>query len=207
LNENYKKLIHDSIKTIINQFHRKPDNFFNEYDFHQYFYHAFYKQKEFSMQYDTKDGKKTIVLHPEYPTLKKFRRNPPMVDKNGKRARYDMAILNPEFIKQNEFEVVRCRDISKIKPWEKGTSKNLIAAIEFKFIINHSKKHIQEIKFDNLKLSYAYEAEEKYILIFANIREKEKEIDYFKDIKRDKDIKIYYLAVFNENGKKIIIKI
>ena len=207
MNENYKKLIHDSIKTIINQFHRKPDNFFNEHDFHQYFYHAFYKQKEFSMQYDTKDGKKTIVLHPEYPTLERFRRKPPMVDENGKRARYDMAILNPEFIKQNEFEVVRCRDISKIKPDKKSISKNLIAAIEFKFIIDHNKKYIQEIQFDNLKLANAFEAEEKYLLIFTNIKENEKELNYFKKLKKDKDIKIYYLAVFNENGKKIIIKI
>lgn len=33
--EHIKNLVLKTIKTIINQFHRKPDIFFNEHDFHQ----------------------------------------------------------------------------------------------------------------------------------------------------------------------------
>jgi len=198
----YEPLIHSSIKTIINQFHRKPDNFFNEHEFHQYCYHAFYRKKEFSRQYMTNDGKKTNVLHPEYPTLKRFNRSEPRVDPKGVRARYDMVILNPEFIAKNEFKKVRCRDIGKFDIPREYKSKNIIAAVEFKYIIHHGDQYLHEIEYDHLKLKNAEEVEQKYMLVFTNTINRE--IDYFKDIKRDKDIKIIYVAVFDENGKKIM---
>ena len=46
----YIKCIDETIKTVINQFGRKPFNFFNEHDFHQYCYHIFYSKKQFSKQ-------------------------------------------------------------------------------------------------------------------------------------------------------------
>lgn len=204
MNENYKKLIHDSIKTIINQFHRKPDNFFNEHEFHQYCYHAFYRKKEFSKQYLTTDGKKTNILHPEYPTLQRFSRKKIGLDPKGVRARYDIAILNPKFIENNELAKVRCRDISLFNKPNDFKSKNLIAAIEFKYIIKHSPNFIREIKFDYIKLKNADEVELKYMLVFTNTIEGEKEEgeNYFKSIKGDKEIKIIYVAVFIEEGKK-----
>jgi len=198
----YEPLIHSSIKTIINQFHRKPDNFFNEHEFHHYCYHVFYKKKEFSKQYKTSDGFKTNILHPEFPTLQKFSRKNIAIDPRGVRARYDMAILNPEFIENNPLKKVRCRDISLFKDTSDYKSKNLIAAIEFKYIIEHSPKFIHEIKYDFFKLNSAEEVVLKYMLVFTNTIDRE--IDCFKDIKRDTDIKIIYVTVFDENGKKIM---
>jgi hypothetical protein len=197
-----KILILESIKTIINQFHRKPDIFLNEHDFHHYCYHSFYRQKEFSRLYETSDGRRTNILHPEYPTLKRFSRKEPKVDPKGVRARYDMAILNPNFIENNEFEKVRCRDISKFKPRD-YRMKNLIAAMEFKFIIKHGDQFKHEILYDHLKLKNAEEAELKYMLVFTNTIDKE--IDYFKNLRlnRDKEIKKIYVAVYTEKRKKI----
>ena len=199
----YQSSIHDTIITLINQFHRKPHNFFNEHEFHQYCYHAFYRKKEFSKQYITKDGKKTNILHPEYPTLKRFKRKPISLDPNGVRARYDMAILNSEFIKRNNFEKVRCRDIRLFDLPRECKSKNLIAALEFKFIIRHSPQYEYEIKYDHFKLSNAEEVDLKYMLVFTNtIEEERKEGEsYFESLKGEKGIKIIYVAVF-EDGKR-----
>ena len=71
--EYIKPLVLKTINTVVTQFKRKPDIFFNEHDFHQYCYHSFYRQKEFSRLYETSDGRRTNMLHPEYPTLKRFR--------------------------------------------------------------------------------------------------------------------------------------
>jgi len=196
----YQGLIHATIKTIVNQFHRKPDNFFNEHEFHQYCYHAFYRQKEFSKQYKTKDGKWTNILHPEYPTLQRFSRKNIGLYPKGIRARYDMAILKPVFIEKNKFEKVRCRDIKQFKDPKDFKSKNLIAAIEFKYIIEHGQKYINEIKYDHFKLKCAKEVELKYLLVFSNTIEKY--IDYFEKLKDDKKIKKIFIAVFEKNGKK-----
>lgn len=206
MSENYKKLIHESIKTIRNQFYRKPDNFFNEHEFHQYCYHVFYRKKEFSKQYVTRDGKKTNILHPEYPTLKRFSRKKIGLDPNGARARYDMAILNPTFIENNELAKVRCRDISRFKKPNDFKSKNLIAAIEFKYIINHSQKYVSEIKFDYIKLKNADEVGLKYMLVFANTvkGEKEEGKSYFDGLMGGKEIKIIYVVVYYDKRKKII---
>jgi len=204
MKEIYRTSIHDTIKTIINQFHRKPYNFFNEHEFHQYCYHAFYRKKEFSRQYTTLEGKKTNILHPEYPTLNRFKRKPTSLDPKGVRARYDMAILNPEFIKRTSFEKVRCRDIRLFDLPREYKSKNLLAALEFKFIIRHGTQYEYEIKYDHFKLSNAEEVELKYMLVFTNTIEGEKKKGecYFESIKGDKGIKIIYVAVFKDGDKK-----
>jgi hypothetical protein len=200
-----EELIISSIRTIINQFHRKPDNFFNEHDFHHYFYHVFYRKKEFSKQYQTadkKEVKKTNILHPEYPTLKRFRRKPtPRLDEeNGKRARYDMAILKPGFIQSNYLDTIRCRDIKKTNSIK--NKKNLFATIEFKYIICHSRSCIKEIQFDNIKLKHADEAENKYLLIFTNtLRNK---IEYLEEINLHPRIKAAFIYPNKEGNRKLV---
>ncbi len=181
-----KGLVLKTVKTIVNQFHRKPDVFFNEHDFHHYCYHSFYRQKEFSKLYTTLDGKRTNILRPEYPTLKRFIRKGQREDKKGVRARYDMAILNPDFIENNEFEKVRCRDISLFDIAKEYTANNLIAALEFKFVIKHSPIFNHEIFYDYLKLSNADEADLTYMLVFTNSTEDE--IDYFKNLELNKEV-------------------
>ncbi len=200
----YRPLIDKTIKTIINQFHRKPDLFLNEHDFHHYCYHSFYRQKEFSKLYTTQDGNRTNILHPEYPTLKRFKRKELRVDKTGVRARYDIAILNPDFIENNKFEKVRCRDISLFELPREYKSHNLIAALEFKFIIKHGSTFKHEILYDYLKLKNAEETNLKYMLVFTNATENK--IDYFVDLGLDIDdeIKKVYATVYTEEKAKIL---
>ena len=198
--ESYKPLIEKTIKTIINQFHRKPYNFFNEHEFHQYCYHVFYSKKEFSKQFQTLDldGKKTNILHPEYPTVIRLNRKEIRIDPKGTRARYDMAILNPNFIQNNPINTIINRNIK----FSSGKENDLIAAFEFKFITKHDKKFQHEIDYDFYKLSNAQEVTLKYMLVFANTIEKE--VDYFYKIKTNKDVKIIYVSVHEENNKKKI---
>ena len=179
---------------MINQFYRKPFNFFNEHDFHQYCYHVFYSKKQFSKQFTTLDGKKTNLLHPEYPTIKRFKRKEIILDEAGRRAWYDMVILNPNFIKNNTLKTVSNKDYR----FASGKPGDLIAAMEFKFITKHGKKFQNEINFDFFKLSNAQVANLKYMLVFSNTIGDE--IDYFKSIPKKKDIKIIYTKVYEENN-------
>lgn len=195
--DEYKKLIEDTILTIINQFHRKPFNFFNEHEFHQYCFHVFYNKKEFSRQFVSKDGKKTNILHPEYPTIKRYGRKKIAIDPKGKRARYDMAIFRPGFIEDNNMDTIANRDITK-----SCESNNLIAAFEFKYITKHDKKFQHEIDYDFFKLSNAREARLKYMLVFSNTIEGEN--DYFKSLEKNTDVIIVYTVVYYDNGKKKI---
>ncbi len=196
MNINYQKLIEETIKSITNQFHRKPQNFFNEHEFHQYCYHRFYQQKEFTEQFTTLDGKKTNILKPEYPTIARFNRKQIKLAPRGSRSKYDMAILNPEFIKANNYRSVTNKNIrfSVKKP------DNLIAAMEFKYITTHSKAFFHEVKYDLFKLSQAEEAQLKYFLLFSNTRKNEK--DYFKGLEIPKGIEVRYVVVWDEGGGK-----
>ena len=193
--EQYKDLIEKTIKTIINQFHRKPYNFFNEHEFHQYCYHIFYSKKQFSKQFKTLDGRKTNILHPEYPTVNRFIRKAIKIDPKGKRARYDMAILNPQFIENNKLQTIVNRNIE----FTSGKKGDLIAAIEFKFITKHSKSFQHEIDYDHFKLSNAKEASLKYMLVFSNTVEDE--IDYFKSVAKKGGVNIVYVVVYGEDRK------
>jgi hypothetical protein len=118
--------------------------------------------------------------------------------KQGVRARYDMAILNPNFIQNNQINTIVNRNIK----FSSGKENDLIAAFEFKFITNHDKKFQHEIDYDFSKLSNAQEVKLKYMLVFANTIKNE--IDYFSKIKDKKDVKIIYVIVYEENNKKKI---
>ncbi len=191
----YKQKIDETLESLINQFHRKPHNFFNEHEFHQYCYHVFYGKKEFSKQYKTLDGKKTNILKPEYPTNARFSRPRIEIDPKGSRSKYDMAILNPEFIRNNNYRTVTNKNIKYSKAGD-----NLIAAMEFKYITTHSKNFFHEIKYDLFKLKHAKEARHRYFLIFSNTRERE--IDYFKNITIPDKIEVRYVTVWEEDGEK-----
>ncbi|MBA3045663.1 MAG: hypothetical protein KKH41_03965 [Candidatus Thermoplasmatota archaeon] len=190
--------IEETIATITNQFHRKPHNFFNEHEFHQYCYYVFYSKPEFSKQYTTLDGKKTNILKREYPSIARFSRKRIEIDPVGDRAHYDMAILNPEFIQNNNYHSVTNKDIRH----SSGNPSNLIAALEFKYITKHSKAFHHEIKYDLFKLSQAREARLKYSLIFCNTIKGER--DYFEGLEISEDVDVRYVTVWEEGGRKMV---
>lgn len=188
--------IEETIKTITNQFHRKPHNFFNEHEFHQYCYHVFYSKPEFSKQYTTLDGKRTNILKPEYPSIARFSRKRIEIDPKGNRAHYDMAILDPEFIRNNDYRTVTNKDIK----YASGKPNSLIAALEFKYITRHSKAFHHEIKYDIFKLGQASEVRLKYSLVFSNTVKGER--DYFAGVEVPEGVEVRCVTVWEEDGVK-----
>lgn len=165
----WKNLVEDKIKTTVNHFCRKPLNYFTESDIHSYLYHALYREKNFSRQYPTQNPtQKTILIHREYPTFFKFKKDMPVIPSKeaGKRGHYDLVVLNPEFVKAHTFDVVINKDYSTI-PTE-FTDKPLIAAVEFKFLIHKlDKEMLKEIEMDFQKLNYTKPyAYNRYFLLF-----------------------------------------
>ncbi len=196
----YQKLIEQTIKTVVNQFHRKPFIFFNEHGFHQYCYHIFYGKKEFSKLFETEDGKKTNLMHPEYPTIKRFVRKSIKLFDKGTRASYDMVILNPDFIKRNKLVTVVNRNIAEAD----HSDDNLIAAMEFKFITTKSKNFIHELKWDFFKLKKAREVQLKYMLVFSTTKENEKEIiSLIRSF--DSSVKVVYARIDKDDSKKRLV--
>ncbi len=190
-------LVEDCLRATAQKFFETPGMFFNEHEFHGYCFHRFYRQPQFTKTYPTSDGVKTILLHPEYPTIERFCRKTVSLDPKGRRARYDLAILNPDFVQANTFKTVANRDIKACS----GATGSLIAAVEFKYITKHGSHFQHEIAFDMFKLRCAREADRKYFVVFATTRERES--DYFAKVNQANDLTIIYLAVHERNGRKL----
>lgn len=189
--QNYLDLVEKSIKTIANQFFYRPYNFFSEEEFKEYLFAVFYRQKEFAKTYETTDGKRTMLVHPEYPSTKRIK----LEASKGYRRWYDVAILNPDFIQSNPYKNVANRT-------EKDAcleGKNIIAAIEFKYLTGKIKEQsFVMLNNDVLKLDQAEEVIGKYCLIFSNCPQQDKSwLQRFKPI----DTKILYEEV-EQIGKR-----
>lgn len=186
-----KKLVSDAIKKTVNKFRECPRLFFTETDIHAYFYHCLYSTR---LEVKTGDGVLTTCLHKEYPTNFRYTKKDMKdygLEKEGDRGNYDLAILNPKFIQKNDIKNVINKDVRNVIT---RRSKNpetfrreLIAAIEFKYVINNSKNFIQAVEKDAKKLSHGrkYQDFEAYNLVFCNrryeyldkLKEKIKEFD------------------------------
>ena len=202
---NHRQLIEKTLKTVINKYHEVPYNFFNEHEFHNYCFHVFYSKPEFNKLYESEIdiGKRTNILHPEYPSIKRFSREKAEPSAKGWRARYDLAILKPEFIKKQKMGTVTNRDNKKAAK----DSVNLVAVVEFKYITKGGESFKHEIKYDHCKLREAHEAELKYMIVFSNTKCMEAEAAYIKEvIKNVTDINVAYIHMDfnNTTGKKIL---
>lgn len=90
-----------AIKSLVRRFRNHPFCFYTETDMHCYLYHQLYK-KPFNELYKTSEGFDTILLHKEFPTNAKYRRQNDQTlktDPNSKRrGRFDIAIWDPEYV-------------------------------------------------------------------------------------------------------------
>ena len=161
------KLIKDSIEELRIEYYHNPNNFFNEHDFHHIF---------FNIAHSKLDDKSKSLLHPEYPTRKRFIREKSkneeytmekhsfLLDKKlGKRGHYDFVVLNNEFYKKyrNNLDKLSNKTVMVNKDID---YKYIDIAIEFKFITKNL--DIDEVKFDLFKLNQAEEVEAKLFIIF-----------------------------------------
>ena len=199
--------IESKIQTLVNQFIRKPLNYFTESDIHSYLYLVFYRDMFFSSQLPTANpNEKTILINREYPTFFKYDKKIPKVpcEKSKSRGHYDFVVLNPRFVESYPLSVVTNKDFHLLP--KKLSYKPVIAAIEFKYIIRRiDKKMLENIEMDFQKLQsstpYSYA---RYVLIFnrfGSIGEYIREIERMK--KENPNVKaVYAEAWYEEHIKK-----
>jgi len=97
-------------------FHTYPDYFFTEHDIHSLLCDIANEELQLHgvTPIETSDGHQVSLVHHEYPTPFRCdmegynfekKDNPPY-----KRGHYDLVILNPEFVRKNELDVVCAKD-------------------------------------------------------------------------------------------------
>ena len=183
--DNINDAVWRAINKTINKFREHPDYFFTESDIHSYFYYALYSSNHEEL---TKDDERIYCVHREYPTNfrykksellnKNFKQPYVLKKKEGKRGNYDIAVLKPEFIKNaNSKQDIVNKSVRLLEIRTKNNknfvkSKELLFAIEFKYVINNSEKFVDEVKMDNKKLLFAKYfggAVEAVNLVFCNV--------------------------------------
>ena len=173
IESSFSQLVSDGIRKTVNKFREHPCIFFSEMDLHSYLYHCLYTTK---LEARTKDGVITSCLHKEYPTNFRYSKET-MEDygltKQGIRGHFDLAILDPQFIKQSSIESIENKNIGEAEARSKNREKfrhELLVAIELKYVVNNSRKFIEEVEKDNKKLliGLKYQSFEAYNLVFCN---------------------------------------
>jgi hypothetical protein len=169
----FNELVSNGIKKTVNKFREHPRIFFSEMDIHSYLYYCLYSTR---FEVKTSDGVITSCLHKEYPTNFRYSKET-MEDyglsKKGVRGHFDFAILNPQFIQ--EFSIANIMNKSIGHPEARSRNKDkftneLFSAIELKYVVNNSRKFIEEVEKDIKKLSLGlkYQSFEAYNLVFCN---------------------------------------
>ena len=114
-----------SIKVLCSEFRAHPTLFFTENDLVCYFY-SILQQKLPTFNAHDKDGRKHFLVHMEYPTpfrcdmsKNKFelKDDDTRNEKGGKyqRGHYDIVVLNPNFINQYSYEVIKAQNYELYK--------------------------------------------------------------------------------------------
>jgi hypothetical protein len=177
----------DAVRKTINKFRENPYYFFTESDIHSYFYYCMYNST-FEVN---RDNRRIYLVHREYPTnfryIKKDLSNPdsniskyyPLDGSIGRRGNYDMAVINPDFADNatniNHIINKNIKDLIVRNNNSDSNDKELLFAIEFKYIISNSIDWVNQVALDNKKLEFALEngAKEAINLVFCNT-------DYYK---------------------------
>lgn len=117
--------VNKSIGQLCSVFKSTPSLFFTEYDINCYFY-SLLRANLPDGSYKDRDGLEHSLIHTEYPTPfrcdmrgAKFERvdDEKRTPKGGKyrRGHYDLVILNPNFIRQHSFEVIKAQNYELYK--------------------------------------------------------------------------------------------
>lgn len=184
--------VNKCLKTIVSQFYYNPFLFFNESEQQSYFYSVFYRNKHFSgsNRFPTKDGKKTNLLRLGYGSA---------LGRNviGENYCYDTAILNPQFILDNNFNRILSKETKYVKSFHKD---DLLAIFELKDIRRSAMR--EAIKKDHRSLKNAKEAKWKYLIVFDS-SEKDREIFKGMNFNDINNFRLIHIRVyFDKNNKK-----
>ena len=220
--DNINDAVWGAINKTINKFREHPDYFFTESDIHSYFYHALYSSNHKEL---TKYDEQIYCIHREYPTNFRYKKSK-LLNKNykkpydlnkrkGKRGNYDIAVLDPVFIKNaNSKQDIVNKSVKLLEIRTKNNknfvnSKELLFAIEFKYVINNSRKFIGEVIMDNKKLLFAKVsggARKAVNLVFCNVNFRHED-DLIGVIKKASDeILSVFIQSYYKDGEKITPK-
>ena len=76
--------------------------------------------KALKVPYPSKDkGEESVLVHREYPTSFRFRKENMELSESGGRGHYDLVILNPDFLANHTLDEVIAKDFKKCKVDEK----------------------------------------------------------------------------------------
>jgi hypothetical protein len=206
-----KRLVSDGVRKTVNKFREQPHIFFSEMDIHAYLYHCLYSSK---LEARSNDGIPTTCLHTEYPTNFRYSKETMEdygLNKKGRRGNFDFVILNPQFITAFDILNIRNKNIRDVEGRRRSNEmfrRELIAAIELKYVISNNKQFIDDIEKDRKKLSLAlkYQNFEAYNLVFCNHR-----YYYMSELKEvvkntNQSIKSLLVTSYYINSKKVTPK-
>jgi hypothetical protein len=95
-----------AIKSLVRRFRNHPYVFYTESDMHCYLYHRLYSGGLANGLYRTRDGKDTILLHKEYPTIARYhRRESGKLEESEdgrRRGAFDISIWDPRYISERK---------------------------------------------------------------------------------------------------------
>ena len=202
LNESLSKDIGRCIGILSEKFRKWPYNFFTESDAHSYLYYSFFRYGIPALKglYQSKDRKKSVLIHREYPTFFRYSQKElrlcKLNESEGTCGHYDMVVLNPDFVSGHEMQQVISKD-NKLRQTVDFNDNHLLAAIEFKLLHKPLTENLRnEIKKDFIKLGWALEtkqARDAYMLIFNRYGEEKKYWGTLEELQKEhRDIKLIY---------------
>lgn len=95
-----------AIKSLVRRFRYHPFPFYTETDMHCYLYHRLYSGGMVNGLYRTTEGRDTILLHKECPTVAHYQRledgKLEESQEGRRRGAFDISVWDPRFIGQNQ---------------------------------------------------------------------------------------------------------
>ena len=167
--KNFSKLTKRALDSLSKSFQASYNNYFSEADIQYELFNILKSIKEINIFATSLDNKKICLIHPEYPSVERIKTE----RGKGYRVWFDLAILNPKFIKKNNYQTIFARDEKDAKLW----GENLLAAFEIKLFNRYQAGNINLINQDCLKLSLCKEIKNKYLLVFSKYEPEKNELN------------------------------
>jgi hypothetical protein len=150
----------EAITRLIAGFQNNPQKYFAEAELQYELYCILKSSKLINKSVLTNDGISVSTVHPEYPSVDRVQ----LKAGKGYRVWFDLAVLNPDFVRSNDYRTVWARNEHDAKS---GTN-NVLAAFEFKYFPVKRTHDLRSVEEDCLKLSLCKEIKDRYVLTFSN---------------------------------------
>lgn len=104
------QIVESSIDELVSHYLENPYHFYTENDLHCHLFSSIFEKlwaTGLNQPWITKDGKASILLHKEYPTKARYRRNrapkEPEKTKEGARGHFDLCLWDPLTVNKRLF--------------------------------------------------------------------------------------------------------